>query len=238
MIKGVLLKYDETLDTNGFDWADVFWEHYQKYHLPVGYNDFLEAYRYAAKAMRTWQKYEGNFSLPELLRLEVGFQFERLESRKIKVDIAYIPNIADDCAYFADYTLQHAAPALQAVSQQYPVALLTNSYRNAKRAAKDFEVLDYFDVIVESTGSRRRNPALPRVSAKAMSLRPSECVLVSRSLMGDILPAKRKGLKTIWLKGGKEPTRWKRLLRTADITITDIKQLPDALANLTPSIRL
>lgn len=238
MKKGILINYDETLDTNGFHWVEVVWEHYQKYHLPVSYESFQEAYQFSEKAMRADEEALDLDRLADIIELKISYQFEWLKQTGVELDNFYATSIAEDCAYFADYTVHHAIPVLQSLSETYAIALLTHSPFNVKKLVDNFGVLHFFDKIVTSSSDfETPDPLLYLEGARALGLYPDECLVVATSLKNAVHPAKINGFQTIRLKGSDEGGSQEMLhFGDADLIISDLSQLSDAVADLSGAV--
>ncbi|GAA4443093.1 hypothetical protein GCM10023091_30940 [Ravibacter arvi] len=203
MIKGILFDYGGTIDTNGFHWAEVIWEHYQKYRLPVSRELFLDAYRFGERALAVNNVVKPDYGFQEVMTLKIRYQFEWLQHNGTRLAAAHIDSIAEDCTYFAEYAIQQATPVLEALAGQLPMAIVSNFYGNIATVLRDFGIFGFFQSVIESAvvGVRKPDPQIYRLGVAALGLSPGECVVVGDSFSKDIVPAAIVGCHTIWLKG-------------------------------------
>ena len=68
---------------------------------------------------------------------------------------------------------------------------------------KEFALEKYFITIVESSivGIRKPDPALFAIGVEALSLPPTDVVVIGDSYRKDIVPAHTLGCHTVWIKG-------------------------------------
>ena len=105
------------------------------------------------------------------------------------------------------------------------MVLVSNFYGNVSSVLEDFELLSYFQTIVESSvvGVRKPDPAIFELGVKALSMPAENIVVIGDSHSKDIVPASKNGCATIWLQGpgwGDDEEG-----ATADVIITDFKEL-------------
>lgn len=50
-IKGIIFDYGGTIDTNSRHWAEVLWEKYATYEVPVSKADFRDAYVHGERTL-------------------------------------------------------------------------------------------------------------------------------------------------------------------------------------------
>lgn len=98
--------------------------------------------------------------------------------------------------------------ALQAIRGRFKIGCITNNVKNQgegpgmargeKRAGRFAEVMDLFDVVIESSkiGIRKPNPEIYRIACKQLEISPEEAVFLD-DLGINLKPAKALGMKTI-----------------------------------------
>lgn len=201
MIKGVLLDYGGTIDTNGLHWGSVLWKSYQKYDMPVDRETFSKAYSYGERALAIHPIIQPGHTFLDTLQLKVDRQFQFLKDNGFKVEDAFIEMIAADCNHFAKTTVAQAAPILKELAESFPLVLVSNFYGNINSVLSDFGIDKYFNAVVESAvvGVRKPSPAIYQLGVDALQLPAEACVVIGDSYSKDIIPAKETGCKTIWL---------------------------------------
>lgn len=234
-IQGVIFDYGGTIDTNSRHWAEVLWEKYKEFQVPVDKPVFREAYVHGERtlARQPLVKPEDNFY--DVLRIKTCVQMDWLVENGIlphekAVAENYASRIADACYAYVLEVLKRTRPVVKTLSEHYKLVLVSNFYGNIQAVLKDFGLDGFFSRIVESSvvGVRKPDPAIYRLGVEAMGLPAGQVLVVGDSFSKDVVPAKKVGCKVAWLKGegwGNEETDDS----LPDVVITD---LPDLLPYL------
>lgn len=207
MTKGLLFDYGGTIDTNGHHWAEVLWEAYTKARIPVSKEQFREAYIFGERALARQPLIKPEHHFNDVLALKCRLQAEYLQEKGFLEDAVWANKIenevAESCYQFAKKTTANALKTVSELSKKYPMVLVSNFYGNIESVLKDFGLLAYFPVIIESAvvGVRKPDPAIFRLGVEALGFLPEECVVIGDSVSKDIVPAQSIGCQTIWLKG-------------------------------------
>ncbi|TLU99375.1 HAD family hydrolase [Dyadobacter luticola] len=236
MIKGILLDYGGTIDTNGLHWANVLWDSYQRHQVSIDRESFAKAYTFGERALALNPIIQPQHVFYDVLFLKVGQQFHFLKEQGFEVNDAAIEAIARDCNHFAHTTVKNATPALANLAQQYPIVMVSNFYGNIQNVLRDFGILDYFQAVVESAvvGVRKPDPQIYQLGINLLGYLPAECAVVGDSYSKDISPAKQLGCKAVWLNvsGWEEGTAQKQREWEADVEITDFTRINEVIAGL------
>lgn len=91
---------------------------------------------------------------------------------------------------------------LEQLVQEYKLGIIANQLPGLEERLKDFGILDYFDAIFSSAdlGLAKPNPAIFRLALQKSNCLPHQAIMIGDRLDNDIVPAKRIGMKTIWIK--------------------------------------
>lgn len=207
-IKGLLFDYGGTLDTDGRHWAHVLWEAYQQAEIPVGYEQFREAYVYGERALAKAPIVQPEDTFRDVLRKKVGQQFERLRQQRVwcPAECEQQETLRVVVAYAYEYARCHtmkSCAVLQRLKEYYPMVLVSNFYGNVEAVLRDFGLGGYFDAVVESAvvGVRKPDPAIYQMGVERLGMQASEVLVVGDSYDKDMVPARQIGCRTIWLKG-------------------------------------
>ncbi|MDR0749241.1 MAG: HAD family hydrolase [Tannerellaceae bacterium] len=231
-IKGVILDYGGTIDSNGVHWAEVIWMAYEALHIPVTKDVFRQAYVHGERTLAKNRIIQPNHNFWHVLRLKAETQIQWLmDNNYLPADAAsftrYTTGIADWCYAFAQMAVNTALPIIRKLSGKYPLVLVTNFYGNMEAVLKDFHLAALFNAVVESSvaGVRKPDPEIFRLGVKALGLAAGETVVIGDSYDKDVVPASATGCQTIWLKR----TGWSEYKgnETADSIITDFSELRD-----------
>jgi putative hydrolase of the HAD superfamily len=233
MIKGILLDYGGTIDTNGNHWGEVLWNAYAANNVPVSKQAFRDAYVFGEYSLATNPLIKPHHDFLAVLEIKIGKQFEYLIEHAFLPAADYrdlIKKIAADCNEVAVATISETSQVLDYLYAKYPLVLVSNFYGNIQSVLQNFGIKNYFKDIVESAvvGVRKPNAAIFSLGVQSLHFNPGECVVIGDSYSKDIAPGKLAGCYTIWLKGegwGDDPAD----ISKADATIANFKELKNIL---------
>lgn len=230
-VKGIIFDYGGTIDTNSRHWAEVLWEKYQEFNVPVDKASFREAYVHGERSLAKFPLIKPEHNFHDMLNIKLNIQISYLiENGKIDGSLAekynYAKSIAGSSYRYVLDVLQKTRPVVEQLSSEYKLVLVSNFYGNIETVLKDFGLYDYFSGIIESSvvGVRKPDPAIYRLGVEAIGLPAGEVLVVGDSFSKDVIPAKSVGCKVAWLKGegwGGEETDES----VPDIVITDLQQI-------------
>ena len=205
-IKGIIFDYGGTLDTRGDHWSHIIEQGWHKAGVSVATPTFRHCYVFAERALA-----RERIILPQddfhtllykkmLLELQELQRLELIEADRVE-PAARIA--ADYCNDYARTCIEEARPVLEALSERYPLVLVSNFYGNVDSVLRGFNIRHYFQGIIESAvvGVRKPNARIFMLGVVALGLQPSEVLVVGDSLKKDILPARSLGCATAWIKG-------------------------------------
>ena len=242
MLKGLIFDYGGTLDTNGLHWAEVLWRQYEAIGLPVSKADFREAYVHGERTMGKQPLVRPADDFRQVLVIKSRLQLQFLTEKGVLDADAwpigtYALRIADGGYQVARAVTQSARKVLQRLKGEYKMVLVSNFYGNIRTILEDFDLLCYFEQVVESSvvGVRKPDPAIFALGVEALNLSPEQVAVVGDSYTKDILPAHSLGCHTVWLKGiGWEPEEHDETLPSAVIgSLEEVIEVVDSLRNIT-----
>lgn len=205
-IKGVIFDYGGTLDTGGDHWSEVIWQAWQQAGVAADKAEFRECYVYAERELAKTLHILPHHNFHDLLDIKMQIELQHLAemghfapaqiSDKAK-------EVASICYASAKASVEKAKPVLQALSEKYPMVLVSNFYGNVGTVLKDFGVDCYFKKIIESAvvGVRKPDPKIFTLGVEALGMKPDEVLVIGDSYSKDIVPAEKAGCQAIWLKG-------------------------------------
>jgi putative hydrolase of the HAD superfamily len=254
-MKGIILDYGATVDSNGKHWSEVLWEGYCRVSLPVTKEQFRDAYVYTERYVAlNPESISPEYNFFELMQVRVGIQFDylvqhdALSEEILHTTLALISEgempilenmhdltghfvdvIAGYCYDYARRCTNEAIPLLEHFCQTYELAIVSNFYGNLRSVLRDFGLIRYFPHIIDSAevGVRKPDPEIFRIALNEMKLPAEEVTVVGDSYRKDIEPALSLGCKAIWVKG----SGWEQSDETIPFepTITALVQLYDLL---------
>lgn len=203
-IKGIILDYGGTIDTNGIHWGEVIAEQYRAASIKIGRELYRNAYVHGERSLAKAPVIAPEDTFHTLLRKKIAIQFdflkEQTRSQEFTPELANV--VADGCYNKVKETLATSRTIVEQLSKQYPMVLVTNFYGNMPVVLEEFGLAGYFKSIVESSvvGIRKPDPALFALGVEALLLPADEIVVIGDSYRKDIHPASTLGCRTIWIK--------------------------------------
>lgn len=226
-IKGILMDYGGTIDTNGLHWGTVLWKSYEQQGVVIEKALFSKAYAFGEKALAINPLVKSNHTFLDVLKLKIHQQFEFLHQQGHPQDSSKIDEIAKACHDFARTTVEANKGVLEKLAQAFPIVLVSNFYGNLNTVLSGFGIRDYFADVVESAVVRIRkpDPRIYRMGVDRLGLLPQECVVIGDSYNKDIIPAKEIGCNVVWLNVEGWGEAGTDELKIADAEIKDFSQL-------------
>ena len=203
-VKGVLIDFGGTIDTDGRHWYKVFKQVYSCVAPAIEDALLRQAYVYAERTLGKNPIIDSQFTFYKTLETKLSLQTDFLRENGCPVTELQSKNILDCCYSVVTTNINKVAnPELESLSERCPLVLVTNFYGNMNSVLKEFGLDSYFTGIVESAveGVRKPNPDIFRIAVNRIGVLPADTVMIGDSLSKDILPAMEVGCKTIWLKG-------------------------------------
>jgi putative hydrolase of the HAD superfamily len=214
------------------------WRQYKTCGLPVAKADFREAYVHGERTMGKLPLVKPTDNFHQVLiiksRLQLQFLVDKkcLCAEKYPVE-TYAQRLADGGYAVAKETVNNARKVLQRLKKEYKLVLVSNFYGNIRTILEDFDLLCYFEEVIESSvvGVRKPDPAIFALGVEALDMVSEEVVVVGDSYTKDILPAHSLGCHTVWLKGvGWEPEEHDETLPSA--VISSLEEVPEVVEGL------
>ena len=196
MNKGYIFDYGGTLDTGGQHWGMLLWHAFERHQVPVSESQFRDAYVYAERTL-------GRNKI-----IQPTDTFLQTLTKKVQLELTYLNNESYTDAIVLDVyerTKSQTALSRRVLMQMKasPMVLVSNFYGNISVVLQEFGLDGIFAEVIESAvvGIRKPDPQIFLLGVDALGMKPEEITVVGDSLEKDIIPAKRAGCHTVWLKG-------------------------------------
>ncbi|MBR3936764.1 MAG: HAD family hydrolase [Bacteroidaceae bacterium] len=195
MIKGILIDFGGTIDSDGIHWFDQFRD---AYALVASVPESLlwDAYVHAERTLGRNPIIGPDYTFCKTLQIKIALQTEYLQLHGI--DLTAQDTILDTCY---NKVVKHISTVSKPVLEriQLPMVLVTNFYGNMHTVLAEFGLDHLFKEVVESAvvGVRKPDPQIFRLGVAALGLEPAEIVMIGDSADKDILPAQSIGCQTI-----------------------------------------
>jgi putative hydrolase of the HAD superfamily len=198
-----MFDFGGTLDSDGIHWSEQFYNEYRDLGFTVSRERFDQAFLDADRIIATSYDVRGH-SMKELLNLQVSLQFESLrfedEDRKRR--------IVDGCYGSVKKTLDRNREILSRLHEDYRLGVISNFNGNLEVVCREFDIQSLLDLILDSGNLEvsKPDPRIFELALGRLKLNPPDCYYVGDSFERDIIPAKKVGLRTIWLCGANGHT--------------------------------
>ena len=198
MIKGILIDFGGTIDSDGIHWFDQFRD---AYALVASVPESLlwDAYVHTERTLGRNPIIKPTDTFCKTLQTKIALQTEYLQMHGISVTAQ--DTILDTCY---NKVVKHISTVSKPVLEkiQLPMVLVTNFYGNIHTVLAEFGLDHLFKDVVESAvaGVRKPDPEIFRLGVAALGLEPHETIMIGDSQEKDILPAQSIGCHTILLR--------------------------------------
>lgn len=221
MIKGILIDFGGTIDSDGIHWLDAFSE---AYALVADIPEPLlrDAYVHTERTLGANPIIAPDYSFCKTLQTKIALQTEYMQSKGLA--FTKQDTVLDYCY---NKVVRHietvSKPVLEKLSRKYPMVLVTNFYGNMHTVLDEFGLNHLFKDVIESAvvGIRKPDPEIFRLGVHALGLELQETIMIGDSPDKDILPAQRVGCQTVWLRGKS----WSGMDCTPDQTISSLSDI-------------
>lgn len=224
-LKGILLDFGGTIDTNGIHWYNMFRETYLKECNSLSDDNLKDAYVTAERRLGKEHIIDPDFTFFQTIQKKIELQAESLSTMGVSISLSGQRNILESCYERVFVNIRDvSSPVLKVLSDSYPLVLVSNFYGNMRTVLNEFSIDSMFVDIIESSvvHVRKPDPEIFRLGVAAVSgAISSEIVMVGDSADKDIIPAASIGCKTIWLRNQS----WDESSAHSDYHITDFNEL-------------
>lgn len=203
-IKGFIFDYGGTLDTRGNHWGKVLWHGYERTGVPVGEQDFRDAYVYGERTLATSPIVKPDFTFRDTLQAKIRLQLQWLEENRSLGDATrYLERILDDVYQQTKETTKESAQVVEELAKRFPLVLVSNFYGNISTVLREFGLDHLFGDIIESAvvGIRKPDARIFALGVERLGMKAEDVAVVGDSYDKDILPSHSIGCHTIWFKG-------------------------------------
>ena len=248
MIHGLLLDFGGTIDCPPHTprhWLDRFRVHYREAgieltrdQLEIGFNFATRAAYRAAATLR-------NFGLDELVDYLVRIQIEQMRragseaTRETLGPIASGFRLDETVAWIAQTFaaemrrgFSYTREVIALLAERLKLGVVSNFYGNLDYVMQEAGLSEFFDAIVDSSrvGIFKPDLGIYTAALDLLGMSGDVVAMAGDSIAKDCVPARRLGLKTIWVRS-PEDSDGSRLrnadFNAADFTIDDLAELED-----------
>ena len=227
MIKGILIDFGGTIDSDGIHWFNAFSEGYSVV-ADIPQDVLREAYVYTERTLGRNQIIDPDYTFCKTLQTKIVLQTQYPNSKGIlftKQDA-----VLDYCY---NKVVRHietvSKPVLEKLSRKYPMVLVTNFYGNMHTVLDEFGLNHLFKDVIESAvvGIRKPDPEIFRLGVHALGLELQETIMIGDNFTTDIEGAHKAGLRTIFFN--HNPKDFNPPASIANYQVTSLKEIHSIL---------
>jgi FMN phosphatase YigB (HAD superfamily) len=198
-LKAIIFDFGGTIDTDGVHWSEKFWEYYQRFRVPAEKKLFEKAFVTSEQELGNDRSLRTATFYATLLK-QFQLQFAILG---LKIPQDETVKIVNACYADVGKTVAKAVGIIKGFHPRFTMSIVSNFYGNLGVVCEEFGLDRYCPVLIDSVlaGVRKPDPAIFQLALTGLGVRGEEAFVVGDSYDRDIVPAKKLGCRTIWLKG-------------------------------------
>jgi len=223
MTEGVIFDYGGTLDTGGCHWGQFIWHAYERQQVPVDRQRYRDAYVQTERTLGKNPIIQSNYTFRQTLDVKLRIQLELLGGEAMK----WHDRLLDDLYRQVQQATSHSVSVLRQLKASHRMVLVSNFYGNVEVVLHEFGFDSLFEHVVESAvvGVRKPDPRIFTLGVETLAASPAEVTVVGDSIDKDIIPAKRAGCQTVWLRGEGWSETPAETPAEADLVIDNLEEL-------------
>ena len=103
-----------------------------------------------------------------------------------------------------EFIYPEAENVLRELSKQYKIGIIANQELGSEKRLENLGLLKYIDLVIASAEEGISKPDLRifQIALDRANCKPEEAIMIGDRLDNDIIPAKRIGMATVWIKQG------------------------------------
>jgi HAD superfamily hydrolase (TIGR01549 family) len=241
--RAILFDFGGTLD-HPHHWLDRFVRHYHAAGMRLSRSELDVAYSHATHTAYQAGDEIHRHSLHELVRMLVAHQFDHLHrhgSDSVREHLAslgedrhsLVDRIASSFAEESAEGLARSRALLKELSHDFKLGVVSNFYGNLQVVLFEAGIRELIQVAIDSKHMRVFKPdeRIFAAALKVLDLPHNQVAMVGDSLHKDCAPARKLGMRSIWLRsphaGPGEHPQAREAAAVADHTIDKLEELKE-----------
>ena len=127
------------------------------------------------------------------------------ENRKGDKEVAQLLNV-DIPKWFSEceYLYPDTVDILESLSKKYKIGVIANQDYGTEDRLRAFDILKYIDLVVASAeeGVAKPDRRIFDIALERAGIKPEDAFMIGDRIDNDIVPAKKLGMKTMWIRQG------------------------------------
>lgn len=212
-MEAILFDFGGTLDSNGIHWRDRFYRIYSDFGVSVSREAFANAYYDADDNLHIRHRLEGA-DLEKTLTCQISDVLKALgtgacsagpgdgghDGRRDRLEKIRNRFISDSRKFLAVNRI-----LLKKLKKRFKLAIVSNFYGNLESVLEGENLLDMFEFVADSgrEGVVKPSPRIFQRALDAVSVRPSQALMVGDSIERDMRGAESLDMPHAWLCGDR-----------------------------------
>lgn len=233
-ITALLFDFGGTLD-GATHWIDRFLASYRAAGVEISRAELDPAFDHATRIGYGATRVVGRFETTDLVRFLVGHQFEYLRQsgpeplRKRLSDSGasgrhqLVEHVTNSFVRETAAGLAHSREVIAPLKARFKLGIASNFYGNLDRILAEAKLDRFFSAVADSSrvGIFKPDPGIFEAALKKLQCAPESAAMIGDSLAKDCAPARKLGMRTVWLC----PQPRDEDSAAADVTIRSIEEL-------------
>jgi FMN phosphatase YigB (HAD superfamily) len=234
-ITALLFDFGGTLDGPAH-WLDRFLGSYRAAGVDISRAELDPAFDHATRTGYGATRIVARFGMTDLVRFLVGHQFEYLrksgpEQLRATLDASgaggrhrFVEAVTNSFVRETSAGLAHSRDILGPLKSRFKMGVVSNFYGNLDRVLEEAKLDRFFTTVADSSrvGIFKPDAGIFEAAMKKLQCTPESVAMIGDSLGKDCAPARKLGMRTVWLctepRGGEDSA-------AADVTIRNIDEV-------------
>ena len=148
--------------------------------------------------------------IAELTNLDYSFIYDEAldyykQNKKGDIELGIKYHLPKRKWYIEDEILYKDVPyCLEILSKKYHIGIIANQSLGTKNRLEKWGIMKYIDLVIASAeeGVSKPNLKIFEIALKKAKCYPNKAIMIGDRIDNDIVPAKKMGMRTVWVKQG------------------------------------
>ncbi len=211
-ITALLFDFGGTLDGPAH-WLDRFLSSYRAAGVGISRADLDPAFDHATRTGYGTTRIVSRFGLTDLVRFLVGHQFEYLrksgaEGLRVTLEDSgaagrhrLVEAVTNSFVRDTSAGLAHSREVVGPLKGRFKLGVVSNFYGNLDRVLEEAKLDRFFNAVVDSSriGIFKPDAGIFEAALKKIQCAPTSVAMIGDSIGKDCAPARKLGMRTVWL---------------------------------------
>ena len=234
-VSTLLFDFGGTLDGPAH-WLDRFLSSYRTAGIAITRAELDPAFDHATRMGYGATRIVARFGMTDLVRFLVGHQFEYLRKsgpEQLRATLEksgaagrhrFVEAVTNSFVRETSAGLAHSRDIVGPLKSRFKMGVVSNFYGNLDRVLEEAKLDRFFTAVVDSSrvGIFKPDVGIFEAALKKIQCTPESVAMIGDSLGKDCAPARKLGMRTVWLctepRGGEDSA-------AADVTIRSIDEV-------------